>query len=297
MKKLKYKLVYFLLSTIIFSCGNDDYSIEYIDHENKTEIIANLETVVSGAVGGATIPFTVTFPETLPSEATVTVRAQNKNNDGYGLGTAVLNSGETSVIVFVNIPENSAEPNSFEGIDIITAFVEGLKLTDQKDDPYVAKSNIIELSLYDHTGWDAPYPVDFCTDNPNYAGTPGLCDDVNEPWLVYNLDWEDASANDLDLYIYTGVGQTGEVFEYSESGSRFEGDFFNGNWFSDGVYYLGVNVYEGIDVSYRITTYDHEGNVTMKESQIAGGYVDVATITKSGGDSNQISYEIEYLID
>ena len=63
------------------------------------------------------------------------------------------------------------------------------------------------------------------------------------------------------------------------------------------MYYLGVNVYEGTDVSYRITTYDHEGNVTMKESQIAGGYIDVATITKSGGESNQISYEIEYLID
>ena len=39
------------------------------------------------------------------------------------------------------------------------------------------------------------------------------------------LDWENPSVNDLDMYVYD-IGLTA-AYEVAESGSRYEGDYFN----------------------------------------------------------------------
>lgn len=294
MKKLKSLLL--SLSIVFFiACGDDDYSIAYVDTETKTEVIATVESSLLGVVPGTVVPITVTFDSAFPSESTVTVKAENANNSSAKTGTAVLAAGATSAKVMVEIPANGS-PSTYTGLDdIVKIYVDGVKLT-EGDDPYVATSNMLLMPLFDETGWDAPYPVDYCSSSAPPT-LPGLCDDVVEPWLVYNLDWEGAPSNDLDIFVYTGPGKTGDRYEYSWSYSRFEGDYFNGNWNPDGVYYLTIEPWQAGPVEFRITIIDYDGTMHQKVGTISDSVLDIATITKSGGTTNDITYDIEWLID
>jgi hypothetical protein len=290
MKKIHFILMSIIVTTV--GCGDEDYSIEYIDTENKTEIVATLEVSRQKAVAGTYIDFSASIPESISSKSVMTVRATNKNNGDYTIIKDTLEAGATVMTSKIKMPSNSINPDQYEGLNTTEIKVFGLELVGEINDPYIATSNSVDVVLLDPTGWDAPYPIDYCSASAD-PQTPGLCDDVVEPWLVYNIDWEGAPNNDLDIYMY---GEDGLRYEYSWSGDRFEGDYFNGNWVADQVYDLDIDVYTGSNVNTRITIYDHLGNVYQNEG-VMDGYSTVAKITKSGGTTNDITYSIEWLID
>ncbi len=74
-------------------------------------------------------------------------------------------------------------------------------------------------------------------------------------WLAFaylSLDWEGPYGdyeNDLDMYV---IDEDLLLYEYSWSETRFEGDFFNGNWFPDGVYGVYIDIWTGdTPINYR----------------------------------------------
>lgn len=185
------------------------------------------------------------------------------------------------------MPKNVGNPKTYEGTSRASFIqVDGLALDSSSGnvaDPYRVSSNKIYVTLLDGSGaYDLPYPVD-------YDG-----DGVIEPWLSISLDWEGPyNLNDLDLFV---DDEAGTNYEDSQSGNRFEGDYFNGNWFPDGVYYVKASPWKlGEDtVNARFSATDHTGKTTIVEAVITkdGGSQVIATITKSGGATNDITYII-----
>jgi hypothetical protein len=279
MKNLKLLLL-FLPAVVLTSCGNDDYSEAYVDTEAKVNLVATLEAGRTMAVAGTYIDYTVTMPQSFAVEATVTVRATSVDGSKYTLSKVVVPAGSTTLSGLVKMPALNGNPGRYEGTsNAATMEVDGVALS-SGDDPYVMTSNKISLGLLDGNGaYDFAYPVD-------YDG-----DGVLEPWLSISLDWEGPySDNDLDLYV---IGDDGFLYENSESGSRFEGDFFNGNWFDDQLYYVIIDMWSGnTPIPVRFTATDHHSVTTL----IEGSYTDtmiIATIDKTGGASNDITYVVE----
>jgi len=279
MKNLKLLLL-FLPAVVLTSCGNDDYSEAYVDTEAKVNLVATLEAGRTMAVAGTYIDYTVTMPQSFAVEATVTVRATSIDGSKYTLSKVVVPAGSTTLSGRVKMPALNGNPGRFEGTsNAATMEVDGVALS-SGDDPYVMTSNKISLGLLDGNGaYDFAYPVD-------YDG-----DGVLEPWLSISLDWEGPySDNDLDLYV---IGEDGYLYEDSASGSRFEGDFFNGNWFDDQLYYVIIDIWDGNPpMAVRFTATDHHSVTTLIESSFTDTMI-IATIDKTGGASNDITYVVE----
>ena len=279
MKNLKLLLL-FLPAVVLTSCGNDDYSEAYVDTEAKVNLVATLEAGRTMAVAGTYIDYTVTMPQSFAVEATVTVRATSVDGSKYTLSKVVVPAGSTTLSGLVKMPALNGNPGRYEGTsNAATMEVDGVALS-SGDDPYVMTSNKISLGLLDGNGaYDFAYPVD-------YDG-----DGVLEPWLSISLDWEGPySDNDLDLYV---IGEDGYLYENSESGSRFEGDFFNGNWNDDQLYYVFIDIWSGnTPMAVRFTATDHHSVTTLIEGSLTDSMV-FATIDKTGGASNDITYVVE----
>ena len=115
---------------------------------------------------------------------------------------------------------------------------------------------------------------------------------VIEPWLSISLDWEGPyDVNDLDMYVIDEAWTT--LYESSASETRFEGDFFNGNWFPDGVYEVYIDIWTGdTPIAYRFSATDHNSVTTVVSGNLDSSGV-VAKITKSGGATNDITYIVE----
>jgi len=279
MKNLKLLLL-FLPAVVLTSCGNDDYSEAYVDTEAKVNLVATLEAGRTMAVAGTYIDYTVTMPQSFAVEATVTVRATSVDGSKYTLSKVVVPAGSTTLSGLVKMPALNGNPGRYEGTsNAATMEVDGVALS-SGDDPYVMTSNKISLGLLDGNGaYDFAYPVD-------YDG-----DGVIEPWLSISLDWEGPySDNDIDMYVF---GDDGYMYESSGTSSRFEGDFFNGNWNDDQLYYVYIDLWTGnTPMAVRFTATDHHGVTTLIEGSITDSTV-FATIDKTGGATNDITYVVE----
>lgn len=286
MKNLKF-IILGLFSAIISSCDKSDYSEAYIDSEEKIDLVAVLETNRTQAVAGTLIDFSINLPQTFPVTAEVTVRVSNTVNANYEISKVLVPSGSSVAMGAIEMPSNIANPKKYMGTTS-AAYIEidGVKLVDASGvtpDPYRLTSNKIYFTLLDGSGsYDFPYPWD-------YDGDGNV-----EPWLSVSLDWEGPwNENDLDLFIDF---EDGVNYEDSQSGNRFEGDFFNGNWFPDGTYNVIVSPWRMSpdQVPVRFSATDQHGKTTIVESQIVkdGGRQTIAIITKSGGDTQDITYVI-----
>lgn len=287
MKNTK-NIILSILSIIICSCEKSDYSEAYVDKEEKIDLTALLEVSRSKAVAGTYIDFVVTMPQSFQYNAVITVRLSNTTNEKYNIAKIDVSPGQSSVEGSIKMPSNTSVPKKFEGTSNSAYLqVDGIQLSQELgdiiDDPYRMTSNKEYITLLDGSGaYDNAYPGDYD-------------DDGNlEPWLSISLDWEGPyNLNDLDLYV---VYEDGETYEDSQSGTRFEGDYFNGNWFPDGEYSIVVDPYkmEKEQINARFTATDHNSKTTLFESQISKGIgkQTIGKIIKSGGDSLDITYII-----
>lgn len=286
MKNMKFIFTTALIATL-FSCAKSDYSEAYIDSEEKIDLVATLEVNRVKAAPGTYIDFTATLPQSFNANTAVTARITNAVDGSYNVAKVEVPAGTTAVKGQIEMPSFKASPKRYEGTaHAATLQIDGLAIVanvDGVEDPYRLTSDEIPLTLLDATGaYDFAYQWDYDSDGNI------------EPWLSISLDWEGPhNLNDLDLFV---VYEDGETYEDSQSGNRFEGDFFNGNWFPDGVYYVKVSPWRmDVDVvNVRFAATDHHDTTTIIESTVTrdGGSQVIATITKTGGDSVDIEYVI-----
>lgn len=228
------------------------------------------------------VNFEATMPQSFSVTSTVTVRATNADNGNYKVAMVTVPAGQTTLSGRVEMPKISlGGPNDFFGLaNAVYVEIDGVALS-EGEVPYTLSSNKVYLTLLDSNGvYDVAYPVD-------YDG-----DGVIEPWLSISLDWEGPyDVNDLDMYVIDEAWTT--LYESSASETRFEGDFFNGNWFPDGVYEVYIDIWTGdTPIAYRFSATDHNSVTTVVSGNLDSSGV-VAKITKSGGATNDITYVVE----
>lgn len=295
MKTYKYSIIAMAILSMM-SCGDDEFSREYQDTEAKTELVGTLTPSRTKATAGSLIAFSVTIPQSFDTDASVEVSAiaglsDLEVNQSVSKAYVTIAAGETTGTGSIAMPGSTALAADFFGIaDYAKMSISGIALA-EGDDPYVMTSDATLLTFLQTNGsYNAAYPVDYAGDGGE--DYPGWNDGVVEPWLSISLDWADSDNVDLDMYV---LDSTNTTYESSLSGSRFEGDFFNGNWFPDGEYGIYIAAYYNTGaVDYMFTATDQNGTVTQIESSIdANGFI--GTITKLGGESNNITYVIEGL--
>ncbi len=282
MKSLKNLFLILPAISLMVSCGEDDYSEAYVDTEVKIALVGTLTINSTQAPPGQFVNFEATMPQSFSVSSTVTVRATNADNGNYKVAMVQVPAGQTTLSGHVEMPAMSlGGPHDFFGLDnAVYVEIDGVALN-EGEDPYTLSSNRVYLTLLDNNGlYDVAYPAD-------YDG-----DGVIEPWLSLSLDWEGPyDVNDLDMYVIDEAWTT--IYEDSWSTTRFEGDWFNGNWYPDGAYVVYVDIWFGeTPISYRFTATDHHNVTTVVTGELEESSI-IAKITKSGGDTNDITYVVE----
>ena len=285
------KLILFSLTLIFASCGDDTYSIEYTDTEVKQDLAVSSLTLDRERVAAtSSARFTVTIENAFSVDATVTVASVNKCGGPIShlaetsSSKVVIKAGETSASGTITIADLNAEMEniSWDGaLDCFSFELTGIALA-EGDDPYVASSFSV--------------PATLTQPDPGYMGDP------DADAVMISMDWKNPGANDFDLYV---TNPASSIIEFSESGSRFEGDFFDNDTDTyypapDGEYLVWFAPYiqEASDVPGEIYfTHPVTGNVDVVSFVAADGTrswppTPVAVITKSTDADGNMSYEI-----
>lgn len=286
MKNLKYFL--FIVVSIFISCEDDSYSIEYTDNEVKQDLNVTLTLDRERVAATTNVGFTVAIESALSVDATVTVASINKcggplsNLAETTTGTALIKAGETSGMGTINAADFNTELDELDwdgATDCFTFDVMGIALA-EGDDPYVASAST---------------PAILTAVNADYMS------DADDDAVMISMDWKNPDANDFDMHV-TNPDRT-VFYESAESGSRFEGDYFDNDSdayypAADGVYLVWCYVYtqEAADVpseiyfTHPITGFVDVIAFTMPSG--SSGYYPVATITKTTDAEENMSYEI-----
>ena len=290
MKKL---ILLFITTVFILACENDDYSIEYIDDEVKQDFAVTL-TMRDRVVPETYVNFTVTIESALSVDAVVTVA--NINDCGNPLshlaesstGTATIKAGDTSgtgsLFASAMNAEYSGGSITWDGLaDCATFNVTGIALS-EGDDPYVSSSTSVGQTI---TQVNADYMVD-----------------ADDDAVMISMDWKNPADNDFDMYVTDMFGAS--FYEVAESGSRFEGDYFDNDTDTyypadDGQYivWYAPFIQEAADVPGEIYfTHPVTGVVDVVSFVSANGNADwpptpVAVITKITDDDGNMSYSVK----
>lgn len=309
------KLIYIALSALVFgffSCSEDDsYSIAYVDDEVKTALVGTISSSVTAAAPGTMVTFDYTLPQSFDVESTIEISAFSSfdvlainalTEKSYVTVPAGQTTG-TGRFKMPSIPDFESG-DYFGAAGYATVAISGIALTQPPrededgiaidpyiplDDPFTMTSESIAIA-----GLDVHDPFMF----------PNLDDDDNPlPTLMLSLDWLGPwDANDLDLYVLDAAFTT--VFESSESGSRFEGDFFNNpanESHPDGDYVLEIGIWTSVDatpIPWRLTLTHPDGKADVYEGTVdpAVGFVDPVGFTKTTDGSGNVTYETYSLL-
>ena len=289
MKKLKFLLFSTLFFT--FACGNDDYSIEYIDSEVKQDFSVSLTIERDRVASNTQVDFTVSIESVLSVDAVVTIA--NINNCGNPIshlaesstGTATIKAGETTgtgSIIASALNAEFSRDIAWDGLsDCATFNVTGIALS-EGDDPYVASTSIATTTVTQF--------------NADYMG------EADDDAVKIAMDWKNPSENDFDMYVSNSDGSI--FYEDAESGSRFEGDYFDND--TDAYYPAPDDSYivwytpfvqETADVPGEIYfTHPVTGKVDVVSFVSPNGTqaspTPVATITKTTDADGNMTYEI-----
>lgn len=291
MKIFKYILL--LAAFVAVSCGDDDYSVEYIDTEVKTSVTGTISPSRTKIAPTTQLEFTVTLDQTFTYDAEITVAITETCNSLGLLATdssavATLTAGSDTATGVITVPDLSNEDTvgGWVGLSNCTALtVTGIALYEvladdstsyDVDDPYVIENISTPLNLTDLQGSWMEAQED--------AGSLQIC-----------LDWEGPySSNDIDLFVYDAALTA--AYERSESGSRWEGDWFNNSGneaHPDGDYVVYVSPYTmataSTDAALHFTHPD--GTVDYIEFAITGNMF-AADITLSTDADGVKSYVV-----
>lgn len=311
MKNIKY-IILSILSIGLFSCGDDDYSIAYVDNEVKTALVGSMSLNRTSAGPGTLVSFNYTLPQAFDFESTLEITAIStyevlELEASIEKSYVTVPAGQTTGTGWFKMSgESDFASGDYFGVSSHTSVsITGIAITqpDREDedgnevDPYIPIDDPFTMTSESLTvtALDVHDPYMF----------PNLDDDDNPlPTLMVSLDWEGpygSGENDLDLYIFSDAG----LFESSESGSRFEGDFFNNpanEDHPDGDYIVEVAIWTSVStdpIPYRITLTHPNGRADVYEGTVdpAVGYIDPVGFTKTTDAEGEITYETYSLLE
>jgi hypothetical protein len=279
MKKITYLFIAF--SIIFTSCGDDDYSIAYVDDEVKTDLVGTVSVSTSSAFNGEAVEVTYSLPQSFTVESTLEVEIKST------LLTLPVSPNIERLLITVPAgtttgTESFSMPNfdnvaPFNGIaEFLSVSLTGIALTQPETgsiaDPFTMSSDSSPIDLFQANG---------SLLRPRFNV------------LMMSLDWEGpygGGENDFDLAAYD-AGFTIR-YENSASGSRFEGDFFNNpanEDHPDGDYIFEISSWTTVSadpVPYRLHLTHPDGTADVYEGNLdpAIGYVEFAVSQTTDGD-------------
>lgn len=275
MKKFKYILSSLLLLTIV-SCGDDEFSRAYVDNEVKEALVGTLSLNRTLAAPGTFIQYTYTLPQSFNVESTLEISATSFDfNQTKSFVT--VPAGQTTGTGLLTMPGTPV--NNYNGLnEYVNIQLTGINLAqsetgDAVDYPFTLTSEAVGVKLIDVNG--------------SFMAPTTNC-------LKMSLDWLGPyDQNDLDLFVYNAAFTA--RFENSESGSRFEGDFFNNpanENFPDGDYIVSVEIWTTVDdtpVPYTVilTTDDRVSHVFEGTVDPAVGFVDIPFTQTTNADGKR----------
>ena len=276
----------------MLACENDSYSIEYIDNEVKQNYAISSLVIERDRVASETqVDFTVSIESALSVDAVITVAHINDCGNPLShlkessTGTATIKAGDTTGTGSIIASSPNAEQTEdipWDGLsDCSTLNVTGIALS-KEDDPYVADPLSVSTTL---TAF-----------NSGYMG------DADDDAVMISMDWKNPADNDFDMYVTDMFGAS--FYETSESGDRFEGDFFDNDTdtyypANDGQYIVWYAPYvqEAADVPAEIYfTHPVTGVVDVVSFVSVNGTTSttpVAVITKITDADGAMSYSVE----
>lgn len=212
---MKKFILLFITTVFMLACENDSYSIEYIDNEVKQNYAISSLVIERDRVASETqVDFTVSIESALSVDAVITVAHINDCGNPLShlkessTGTATIKAGDTTGTGSIIASSPNAEQTEdipWDGLsDCSTLNVTGIALS-KEDDPYVADPLSVSTTL---TAF-----------NSGYMG------DADDDAVMISMDWKNPADNDFDMYVTDMFGAS--FYETSESGDRFEGDFFD----------------------------------------------------------------------
>ena len=235
---------------VLHSCEDDDFSRAYIDTEVKNELVGALELSRQVAAPSTMIGFSFTLPQSFSTEATVEVSATTFDFMQTKAFVTVP-AGATSGTGLIEMPGETGDLSGFNGIsDYAKVELTGVALTQPEegsvDDPYTLSSESISVRAIDY--------------NDTYMSP-------RSDAMKILFDWENPGANDLDMYVY--ATDFSGPYEVAESGSRYEGDWFN-DFHPDGDYFVAIGFYVASgNIPYTFQFTHPDGSVDYYEGMFA----------------------------
>ena len=291
------KLFLLAISFVFTSCdtdilGDDTYSIEYVDNEAKQGLAVTLTIDRDRVASETQVGFTVSIEDALSVDAVVTVANTNKCGGPlshlaeFTTASATIKAGDTTATgSIIASAMNSVYDGEipWDGLsDCATFDVTGIALS-EGDDPYVASTSVATTVTQLNSDYMA---------------------DADDDAVMIVMDWKNPDVNDFDMYVTDMFGAS--FYEVAESGSRFEGDYFDND--SDTYYPAGDGQYivwyapyvqEAADVPAEIYfTHPVTGIVDVISFVSADGTADwpptpVAVITKITDGDGTMSYSVK----
>jgi hypothetical protein len=243
MKNIKYIFIALLTSVTLTSCYDED-PIKEVIVEDVAEITLTVSSISSSYVGEETeIPFTVTLPAAIATDATV--EAKLKHVNGEVVTTVTVLAGSTTADGTLAVPSNTY--NNFGGDVPMQISLTGYlpqDLTAGQASVYKVTSNSIDFTPFDRIQW--PYG-----------------DGVVAGRMTALFDFQpstDGSARDLDMLMFNA--STFDQVETAASGSRWETDIFN-DTHPDGDYFIAIDFWRATgDVPWEIF-FVHPDQITV----------------------------------
>lgn len=284
MKNIKLLLL-LALSIAITSCSDDDESRVYVDSEVKTPLLGTITVNQTAAAAETVVNFDYTIPQSFSVESTLEVRAVSKvsqTGEAYeNIVQITIPAGQTSGSSSIEMPGVISDLLNYVGVENHTTIqMTGIALTQPDEgsilDPYTITSTPVVLNAY--------------ANNDTYMIS-------NPSTLVMSLDWQGpyTSGNDLDLYV---IDSADTVLENSESGDRFEGDYFNNpnnESYPDGDYRIRIGVWTSVDdnpIPWRIVLTHPDNSVDIYEGTVANPDAPILPVgfTKTTDASGNVTF-------
>jgi len=270
MKKILY-ITFIFSALILSSCVDDNFSRAYVDNEMKTVVVGTLTLDRTSAAPSSQIGFTFDLSQSFSTGATVEVRAITFNF-AQTIAYVTLPAGSTSGSGTIEMPGDDGDGTDFFGIDgYATVELTGVALDEDTDDPFVLTSEPVSLRSLNY--------------NSDYMSP-------RSDAMKILFDWASPDVNDLDMYVYNA--DTFDLVEDAESGSRYEGDWFNA-FHPDGEYFVAIGFYsvEGGDLPYNFTFTHPDGTVDFYEGLFANSealsfeypIINITKTTDGNGDA------------
>ncbi|MDY8134434.1 hypothetical protein [Aquimarina sp. 2201CG5-10] len=280
MKKLNFKYILLSLAILAFGSCDDDDPISAGIGDPSTKNIINLESTVASDLAvigeGNVIGFSVTLPQGLSSDATVTARI-TLDNGNTSTGTATVAAGATTGTGTITVPADDGVitgdtvggVSNAAQLSLIAILLDEL----EPNTTYTITSNTVDLGIYADT-------------LPSDSG------------LNILFDWEDPATNDLDMQVIDRAFTF--IFETSESGNRFESDLFQNAGRDDGIYDVYTIIFTAsptVDLNYDLLFTLPDGSLEVINGTLPAGSpnltrIPIATFEKS---TDAVTGEVSYI--